>query len=108
MTECQFSLFHIQHSWRREFVHIYIGFSTGRFNIDGIKTGFAFSFFLCVFLSSWDRLLSALHSRPTASPSKTNSEFQHHSRQGRSESECRSDWDGAVSDRLRDKGWGIG
>lgn len=40
---------------------------------------------------------------------RKSTEFQHHSRQGRSESECRSDWDGAVSDRLlRDKGWRSG
>ena len=48
---------------------------------------FLFVFYLAS--RSLHRLLSTRLS--TASPSEINLEFQHHSRQGRSESECRSD-----------------
>jgi len=46
LNECHFSLFHISNSWRREICFTNIGFSTRRSNIDGIKTGFAFIFYL--------------------------------------------------------------
>ncbi|EXL43462.1 hypothetical protein FOCG_13898 [Fusarium oxysporum f. sp. radicis-lycopersici 26381] len=109
-----FLIFHFLIRGDAKFVFIILGSATRRLNIDGNqKTGFVL--FSCLRVSSSQQRpcrlqVSSRLSVSTVSPSTTNLNLQHPLTSGRSESECRSGWDGNVLDRLHsaaqhDKGW---